>query len=171
MALDELVTNVGKPTSLANLEEVELLRADKTRKTVNIAPGSERHERVVLEPGDTVYVREYNNRVLFLAPIPTAGQRALKPGQTLADFLRNQNDPGAFDTNKVDMKNAQLVKNGSKKAVRVNLVKVLTDPTDKNNVELSPGDVIVIPPKEPKGPKNDWMRSLPWVGSLLTLLL
>jgi protein involved in polysaccharide export with SLBB domain len=171
MALDELVVNTGKPTTLANLEEVTLRRADKTVQTVNISPSSTENQRVLLQPGDTVYVREYNNRVLFLAPIPTAGQRALKPGQRLADFLRSQQDPGAFDASKVDLKNAQVVQSGAKKALKVNLVKVLSDPSDKGNVELTPGDVIVVPPKEPKGPKNEWMRNIPYLGTILTLLL
>jgi polysaccharide export outer membrane protein len=170
MALEELVVNVGKPTTLANLEQVSLRRADKTEKKVSIAPNS-KSERVLLEPGDTVYVEQYNNRVYFLAPIPTAGQRPLKPGQKLASFLQEIQDPGALDGSKVDLKNAKLVQNGSKKPLKIDVYKILSNENDKNNVELTPGDVIVIPPKEPKGPKNEWMRNIPYLGTILTLLL
>lgn len=169
MALDELVITTGKPTAMANLEEVVLRRAGAKEQVINMAPGSKEGEQIRLEPGDSVYVREYADRVLFLAPTPTAGQRPLKPGQKLSDFVSNET--GVFDVSKVDMKKAQYLKKGAPKATKIDLVKILGNPNDPANVELTPGDVIVVPPKEPKGPKNDWMRNIPYLGTILTLLL
>lgn len=174
MALEELVLTYGKPTTVANLEDVVLRRKGEAERRVNLVAARNsglEATRVLLEPGDEVHVGEYADRVLFIAPTPAAGPRPVKAGQRLRDFLYSQPETVALDTSKVDLKNAQLMRRDFKKPVKVNLASVLANPSDKANVELQPGDVIVVPPKEPKGPRNDWMRNIPWVGTIFSLLL
>jgi protein involved in polysaccharide export with SLBB domain len=171
--LEDLIVAAGKLTLVADLEHIEIQRKERRAEIINLLErarlGAE--GRVVLQPGDSVFVPKHANVVILVGAIPNPGPRAIQPGQTLREFLMKGSVEtlAALDENKVHVKGAQLIRSGQQ-GQKINLRAVLTGRDRKNDVVLQNGDVLFLPGRaEPERTAADYLRSLPYVGTLVNL--
>ncbi|MBI3910465.1 MAG: SLBB domain-containing protein [Armatimonadetes bacterium] len=173
MTLEDLIVAAGKLTLMADVEHVELQRKSQPRQVVNLRERLQQGigGKVVLEPGDEVHIPKHENAVILVGPIPDAGPRPLKPGQTLYDFF-TQGEPGtvaALDESKVNLKSIQVLRPGEETR-KVNLKSILAKRDSSQNMVLKGGDVIFLPARlQPKLSALDYLRALPFFGSLVGL--
>jgi polysaccharide export outer membrane protein len=174
MSLEDLIIAAGKMTLIADLEKIELARANGAKETINLperlAKGAQ--GRVVMEAGDLVVIPRAPSMVILIGAIPAPGPRPLKPGQTLKDFFTSGQTEtlAALDDSKVDLGKAQLIRQGEPSR-KVELRRVLRGDKREENVELKEGDVIFLPGrKEPGRTATDYLRALPFIGSLLSFV-
>lgn len=175
MTLEDLIILGGKLTFVADTEKVELRRMGESLRVVNLEAQYKMGYagRVLLEPGDAVFVPEHKNRILMIGGNPNPGPRALKPGQKLYQMLR-ETEPGVLNPAIIDLEKVEVVRNGAMEPIRVNLLEVLRSKRKKEfvDVELQNGDIVFLPPKVQKNSRglSDYFGAASSLGFLFSFL-
>lgn len=173
MTLENLIVAAGGLNLVADYEHVDLQRMGRARQVINLVERRQQGAKgqVLLEPGDAVRVPRMQDTVILVGAIPTPGPRALKPGQTVKDFFLSGSPEtlAALNGNQVDLPRAQLIRSGQP-GKKLNLRQILSRGKPEENVTLETGDVIFLPPRgEPRATVLDYIRTIPFIGSLFGL--
>lgn len=167
MTLEDLIIAAGKLRPLADVEQVELHRSGKPVAFFNLEALRKQGPsgKVLLQPGDEVYVHEQSSRIALIGAVQNPGPRALKPGLKLRELLvEGEADiVSAANPAVVDLGGVQLLR-GGKPAVKLNLREVLRKPEHRDNIALQSGDVLFFPPR--KGLRRNPLDYAGQLGSL-----
>lgn len=149
MTLQDLLLSAGGTTPLADLEQVELRRAGQKPRRVSLPAQAQLglDGKVLLEPGDEVFVPELKSTILLLGAVEQPGPRPLKSGRTIREFFLESKDLAALTPGFRDLHETQVIRAGEKKPLVVNLPGVLKSPKRKDNITLQPGDIVFLPPR------------------------
>ncbi len=171
MTLEEAIVAAGKMIQLANPEQIQIERGDKTI-VVNLEDQVRKgfRNKVRLEPEDEIYIPQYENRVLLIGGIQNPGPRPLKPGQRILELLDATGDLSVFNTSGLNPSATELIRNGRKEPLKINLIDARKKKRDDLNVVLENGDIIYIPPKGTarKGPL-DYLGAASSLGFLFSI--
>lgn len=173
-ALEDLIGAAGKLTVLANVERLQLKRRGTVRE-INLVQQQRLgvDGRILLEPGDEVFVPDYKNTVIVVGAIPNPGYRPITPGQKLSEFLKQAGPEtlAAFNSLQAEPRKAQIIRQ-NQEPIPVDLKQVLADEKSKGNIALQSGDVLYIPAKDqPKRNWFDYLRTFTPLGGLIGLIL
>lgn len=149
MTLEDLIIAAGRLTVVADLSNVEL-RRETGPITINLLDQREQglNGKILLQPGDEVYVPAAKDTVLLIGSVQNPGSRPLKPGITIRDFFLSPEQAAAVAPANQNLDATRVIRRGAKEPIRVDLDDVLKKPKRKDNVTLQPGDVIFIPPRD-----------------------
>lgn len=172
MTLEDLIITAGRVSSLADVEQVQLYRQSQPVQTIDLIVQSNMglKGKVLLKPGDEVFVPEQKSRIILIGNVPDPGAKVLIPGQTVREFfLDGKKETSALlNPATTDLKHIELIRPGNKVQV-LDLGAVLKKAEHKDNVKLAIGDVLFLPPKKGKLKKGplDYLQSLGPLGLLL----
>jgi polysaccharide export outer membrane protein len=127
--------------SLPLLNDVQALGLTPTQLATQITTGL---EKFMTSPQVTVIVSQINSqRVYILGEVGRAGAYGLLPGMTVLQALSNAGGFTAF----ANLKNIYVLRqdNGKQQKLFFNYKEVISGKKSEQNVELKPGDTIVIP--------------------------
>jgi polysaccharide biosynthesis/export protein len=174
MTLEDLIVAAGRLTTVADVDRIELRRVGGGRQVISL-PEQQRKGadgKVLLQPGDELYVPRQENTVILVGAIPNPGARAIKPGQTLKGFFTEGQVETlhALDDARVDLRRLQVIRRGSDtKSVDLKAV-IKSGKRHRDDLALQSGDILFLPARE--GPKRsflDYLRSAPYIGGLVNL--
>ena len=150
MTLEDLILMAGRLTILADVENLQLRRANQPVRSIDLIQQQQKgfEGKVPLEPDDEVFVPECKDVVIVIGAVANPGRRRFVPGQTVRDFFVNGSPENAAAVNPaiVALNDVQLVRRGQA-AVKLNLADVIRKPDHKDNVQLQNGDVLFLPPR------------------------
>lgn len=155
MELIDLIEAAGKLSPAADLTRIEIQRREQVR-TVDLEMQEKQgfQGKVILQPDDEVYIPGQENRVILIGAVPKYGPAALKPGQTIRQFFTEgpAEIAGAVNPAAANLKKVQIIRRGQQ-AIEVNLQDLILKPGNKKaqDVTLTSGDVIFIPPRQQRG--------------------
>lgn len=169
MTLEDLIVGAGKLSPLADVEHVQFQSLGEAVRTLNLVEQQKLglKGKVFLKEGDEVFVPDQPDRVMVVGAVQNPGPRSLKPGQKLRDFLLDSGDAAAFNPQQIDLGGAQIVRRGEKEPIKVDLKAVMKSADAKDNVALSSGDLLFLPPKREK--KKGPLDYLGGLGSIAFL--
>lgn len=175
MSLEDVIVAAGRMTLVADAERVEIRRSGAPRQVVSLTEQQRKGAdgKLLLQPGDEVFVPRQENTVVLIGAIPNPGPRALKPGQTLKQFFTEgqAENFSALDDARVDLKKLQVIRRGAETR-EVNLRSLIrSSKARQDDLQLQSGDILFLPARE--GPKKtflDHLRALP-IGGLLNLFI
>lgn len=158
MALDDLIIAAGKLLPVAEIRKVQIQRHGQV-ETIDLL---ERQKlglegKVMLQPGDEVFVPEQQNTVLVLGAVAKPGPVAFKPGQTLTELIMTGGPElmAVLDPSRVDLRGVQVLRRGQD-PMKVDLTELFKKrDKPRKDVALKTGDVVFIPPhqnRQQKGP-------------------
>jgi polysaccharide export outer membrane protein len=127
--------------SLPLLNDVQAAGLSPTQLAANITTGL---EKFMTSPQVTVIVTQINSqRVYILGEVGRAGAYGLLPGMTVLQALSNA---GGF-TPYANVKNVYVLReeNGKQQKLYFNYKDVVSGKRPEQNIELRPGDTIVVP--------------------------
>jgi protein involved in polysaccharide export with SLBB domain len=169
MTLEDLIVGAGKLSPLADVEHVQFQSLGEAVRTLNLVEQQKLglKGKVFLKEGDEVFVPDQPDRVMVVGAVQNPGPRPVKPGQKLRDFLLDSGDAAAFNPQQIDLGGAQIVRRGEKEPIKVDLKAVMKSADAKDNVALSSGDLLFLPPKREK--KKGPLDYLGGLGSIAFL--
>lgn len=151
MTLEDLILAAGKLTTLADLERIELRRANGKRETIHLPDRLKQglNGKVLLDAGDEVFIPELGDRVILLGVVPRPGPTGLKPGIRVRDFFLAGSPEVSMALNPavVDLDDVELLRPGQPSR-KLDLKAVLKRADHKDNLALQSGDVLFLPPRE-----------------------
>jgi polysaccharide export outer membrane protein len=169
----------AKPT--ADLARVLLLRGGR-ETALNIAalssgnasarvghPQESRVENPILQAGDTIVVPENQRQVQVIGYVVKPDVYPLRDGERLFDLIARTG--GA--TRDADLAKAMLVRRdgaGNAKVRKLDLRPLLTRGDMRRNVDLQPGDVLIVPGKKPSSGRSLLSTVLLPITGLLNFL-
>ncbi len=174
MTLEDLIVTAGKLNSLADIERIDFRREGMLPERVNLV---ERQKlglggKLTLQPGDEFFVPEQRDRLILIGAVPRPGPQALKPGTRLVDFFLHGGPElaGALNTATAELEQVELIRPGQVSR-KLNLRQALKQMGHRDNIELSAGDVLFLPPKKAarRGPL-EYLSQLGPLGFLFGLL-
>jgi polysaccharide export outer membrane protein len=127
--------------SLPLLNDVQALGLTPTQLAAQITTGL---EKFMTSPQVTVIVSQINSqRVYILGEVGHAGAYGLLPGMTVLQALSNAGGFTAF----ANLKNIYVLRqdNGKQQKLFFNYKEVVSGKKSEQNIELKPGDTIVVP--------------------------
>jgi len=127
--------------SLPLLSDVQAAGLTPAELSAQITAGL---ERFMTEPQVTVIVAEINSqRIYMLGEVARAGAYVLLPGMTVLQALSNAGGVTPFS----NLKNIHVLRqeNGKQTKLFFNYKDVLNGKHTEQNIELKPGDTIVVP--------------------------
>lgn len=173
LTLEDLILQVGKLTTKADVEHIQLQRGTEPVREINLIAQQELGLRgkVPVQPGDEFFVPEQKNVVIILGAVPDPGRKALGDSPTIRDFLiRGDKDlTSVLNPNMVELSAVQLIRQGEKPQT-LHLDKVLRTASHKDNVKLQSGDVLFFPPRKQPKAAGGALGFLSQLGLLTTLL-
>lgn len=174
MTLEDLLIASGRPTTLADLSHVELRRAGKAPRIINVMSQQDPASNggLKLETADEIYVPDLKNTVMIIGAVQNPGARGLKPGMTVRDFFLDPLQAVSINPANQNLDKVRVIRQGAKEPFQVDLDGVLKKPNRKDNIGLQSGDVIFISPRDATqqgGLMNSISRWLPttWLLQLL----
>ncbi|HYB73907.1 MAG TPA: SLBB domain-containing protein [Candidatus Sulfotelmatobacter sp.] len=153
--LSEVLAKAGGPAPNADLQHVQLARADGSRYTINlfrlIAEGETR-EDPVLDAGDTVFLPILTGaagtpaeqaRVFIFGEARAPGAYAYSPNMHLSQAVAMAG--GVSDSGLAE--SVRVIRGGLDKPeiIEANFHKLLVDGDRRQDVALQPGDIVMIP--------------------------
>lgn len=127
--------------SLPLLNDVQAVGLSPTQLAAQITTGL---EKFMTSPQVTVIVSQINSqRIYILGEVVRAGAYGLLPGMTVLQALSNAGGFTAF----ANQKNIHVLReeNGKQQKLFFNYKEVLSGKKSEQNIELKPGDTIVVP--------------------------
>jgi polysaccharide export outer membrane protein len=127
--------------SLPLLNDVQAVGLTPTELAAQITAGLDKY---MTNPQVTVIVNQINSqRVYILGEVGHAGAYGLLPGMTILQALSNAGGFTAF----ANLKNIYVLRpdNGKQQKLMFNYKEVISGKQSEQNIELRPGDTIVVP--------------------------
>jgi len=127
--------------SLPLLNDVQAAGLTPTQLAAQITTGL---DKFMTSPQVTVIVSQINSqRVYLLGEVARAGAYVLLPGMTILQALSNAGGFTAFS----NVKNVYVLRqeNGKQQKLPFNYKEVISGKRTEQNIELKPGDTIVVP--------------------------
>lgn len=163
----DLIAAAGGPTTMraargvtgevpgrGDIQHVVLTRADGRSVTLNLTDALQRgtltpEVNPLVEPGDTIFVPEERIEVSVLGHVVTPGRYSLRAGDRVTDALALAGGPLRPTTIPAETTSADLARcalyRATGEVITLDLSRVLTDPSSVNNLEMSPGDALLVP--------------------------
>lgn len=169
----EVITQAGGPTPGADLSRLRLTREGRTEilnlETAAAEGAANAPANLPLQAGDSILVPEHESHVYLLGSVATPGTYPLRGEDRLFDVITRAGGPGAA----ADLGKCLLIRRDAQNqpvAQRLDLKPMLTKGDMTLNLALKPGDVVLIPSKDPRHPSRGLAGLLAPVTSLFGLL-
>lgn len=153
----EAITQAGGPTPQADLSRLRLTREGRT-EILNLEPAAAEgatgsSANLPLQAGDSILVPEHESRVYLLGSVASPGTYPLRGEDRLFDVITRAGGPGTG----ADLGKCLLIRRDEQNqpvARKLDLKPMLTKGDMKLNLSLQPGDVVLIPSKNPRHPSR-----------------